>query len=137
MNITVVTGRLSRSPERRVLSSGVEHVGFEVTVAGPEGRAESVPVVWPGAPAAVSGLAAGDEVVVVGRVRRRFFRTGGATQSRTEVVAGLVVPARRAAAARRALSGAVDALAEGAAALPARRSGRGRGERAAQEAELS
>ncbi len=34
------------------------------------------------------------EVVVVGRVRRRWFRSGGATQSRTEVVAEGVVPRR-------------------------------------------
>jgi len=31
--------------------------------------------------------------VVVGRVRRRFFRAGERTQSRTEVVADAVVPA--------------------------------------------
>ncbi len=35
---------------------------------------------------------AGTEVVVVGYVRRRFFRAGGVTQSRTEVV-GEVYPA--------------------------------------------
>jgi single-strand DNA-binding protein len=34
-------------------------------------------------------------VVVTGRVRRRFFRAGGYTQSRTEVVADAVVPTRR------------------------------------------
>ena len=34
------------------------------------------------------------EVVVVGRVRRRWFRSGGATQSRTEVLAVEVLPAR-------------------------------------------
>jgi len=38
-------------------------------------------------------VAAGDEVVVTGRVRRRFYRAGGATQSRTEVVAHAVVRA--------------------------------------------
>ena len=39
--------------------------------------------------------AAGDEVLVTGRIRRRFFRAGGVTQSRTEVVATDVVPTRR------------------------------------------
>ena len=36
---------------------------------------------------------AGADVVVLGSVRRRFFRAGGATQSRTEVVAEKVVAA--------------------------------------------
>ena len=39
-------------------------------------------------------LDAGDEVVVVGRVRRRFFRAGGATASRVEVEAEVVARAR-------------------------------------------
>jgi single-strand DNA-binding protein len=52
----------------------------------------------------------GTDVLVVGRVRRRFFRAGGVTQSRTEVVASAVVPLRRTAAVRRALRGAVSAL---------------------------
>ena len=34
------------------------------------------------------------EVVAAGRVRRRWFRSGGATQSRTEVVAVEVLSAR-------------------------------------------
>ena len=42
-------------------------------------------------------------VVVVGQVRRRFFRAGGVTQSRTEVVASYIVGARRASDVRKAL----------------------------------
>ena len=38
---------------------------------------------------------------MVGRVRRRFFRAGGVTQSRTEVVADEVVPTRLAQAGGR------------------------------------
>jgi len=53
-----------------------------------------VPVVWLDGPGSAE-LEAGTEVVVVGSVRRRFFRTGGATASRTEVVATQVVPARQ------------------------------------------
>jgi single-strand DNA-binding protein len=52
----------------------------------------------------------GEEVLVVGRVRRRFFRAGGATQSRTEVAATLAVPTRRAAAAAKALEAAVEVI---------------------------
>jgi hypothetical protein len=36
-------------------------------------------------------------------VRRRFFQAGGTTQSRTEVVADAVVPARQAKRARAAV----------------------------------
>ncbi len=64
---------------------------LDVTVRSDEGPAESVPVAWFEAPAAADGGTVGDEVVVVGRVRRRFFRAGGATASRTEVVATTVL----------------------------------------------
>jgi hypothetical protein len=53
-----------------------------------------VPVVWLDAPARAAEFAAGEVVVVVGRVRRRFFRTPAGTGSRTEVVAESVIPAR-------------------------------------------
>ena len=43
---------------------------------------------------------------MVGSVRRRFFRAGGTTQSRTEVVAEKVLPARRGRDVRRALDAA-------------------------------
>ena len=51
-------------------------------------------MVWPTAPA-WADASPRRRVVVVGRVRRRFFRAGGATASRTEVVADRVVPARQ------------------------------------------
>jgi single-strand DNA-binding protein len=95
VNTTVLQGYLTRPPEVRSLASGDELVQYEVTVPATGDRpAESVPVVWFGAPAAAASLEPETDVVVVGRVRRRFFRAGGATQSRTEVVADQVVPAR-------------------------------------------
>ncbi len=94
MNVVVLRGTLSRQPEERSLPSGDRLVGFEVTVPALDGgRSESVPVVWHDPPAEALALAKGDEVAVLGRVRRRFFRAGGSTQSRTEVVAERVVPA--------------------------------------------
>jgi len=103
-NVTVLRGRLSRPPEARDLPSGDRLVAFEVTVPADGDRsAESVPVVWFGAPAAAMSLDADADVVVVGRVRRRFFRAGGSTASRTEVVADRVLPAGRAPARRAAL----------------------------------
>jgi hypothetical protein len=50
-------------------------------------------------------------VVITGRVRRRFFRAGAATPSRTEVVADAVVPVRQGKRAAAALAAAADALA--------------------------
>jgi len=66
-----------------------------VTIPSDPGRAESVPVVWYDAPASAEDLDVDERVVVVGRVRRRFFNAGGSTQSRTEVVADAVVRARQ------------------------------------------
>ena len=45
---------------------------------------------------------------MTGRTRRRFFRAGGVTQSRTEVVAVTATPTRRTAAARKALRAAIE-----------------------------
>jgi single-strand DNA-binding protein len=90
MNVVVVRGALSRAPEVRELPSGGVVVNYEVTVRPADGPAEGVPVVR--YDEASSPFDAGAEVVVIGRVRRRFFRAGGATQSRTEVVAEQVLP---------------------------------------------
>ncbi|MDQ1437727.1 MAG: single-strand DNA-binding protein [Acidimicrobiaceae bacterium] len=94
MNVSVVQGHLSRSPEERILPSGDRLVSLEVSVRRPNQSTESVPVAWPDAPKNVTILEPGTEVLVLGRVRRRFFRAGGFTQSRTEVVAESVVPVR-------------------------------------------
>jgi len=109
-NLSILVGILSRDPDLRCLPSGDEVLSLEVTVRPDNGPAESVPVAWLGAPAAAAGWTAGEELLVVGRVRRRFFRAAGATQSRTEVVATCVVPTRRAAAAGKALRSALGTL---------------------------
>ena len=110
-NLVVLRGVLSRDPEVRELPSGDTLLALEVTVrpeadagADTPPRAESVPVAWFDPPAAGRRLVAGDEVVVVGRARRRFFRAGGATASRTEVVAAQVCPVRAPARVRAALA---------------------------------
>ena len=107
INLTIVRGALSRPPTERELPSGDRVVTFEVTVRPEEGPADSVPVSWTGAPASCLGWDAGDEVVAVGRVRRRFFRAGGATQSRTEVAASTVAHVRQKAKVRNALEAAL------------------------------
>jgi single-strand DNA-binding protein len=68
---------------------------MEVTVPRSVRGGETVPVAWANPPNNAAQLAPGTEVLVLGRVRRRFFRAGGFTQSRTEVVAEKVVPFKR------------------------------------------
>ncbi|MDQ3106634.1 MAG: single-stranded DNA-binding protein [Actinomycetota bacterium] len=120
LNVVAIRGRLSRAAEERILpTSGDRVVGLDLTIRR-EGaaRAESVPVVWHDPPATAAALESGDEVVVVGHVARRFFRAGGTTQSRTEVVARTVLPVR---SAKRIATALAEAAAEIEAALPAAR----------------
>ena len=114
MNVTFLRGRLSSPPRTLELPSGDTALSLELTIRDGEAPAETVPVAWFGASKAAAGWEAGQELVVIGRVRRRFFRAGGRTASRTEVLATTVVPAERRADARRRLE---KALAEVAAGL--------------------
>jgi single-strand DNA-binding protein len=103
-NLVVLRGLLSRPATSRILGSGDVLVNLEVTVRSGTGPAEPVPVTVVPAPASVAGLDAGEEVVVLGRVRRRFFRSAGTTESRTEVVAETVASLRQASLVRRCLA---------------------------------
>jgi len=111
-NMVVLIGRLARPAEVRELPSGDRIVAYEVTVPREGERAETVPVVWMGAPASAADHDVDERMVVIGRVRRRFFRVGGATQSRTEVVADAVVNARHLKRATAALARAQARLGE-------------------------
>lgn len=110
MNVVVLVGTLIREPVMRELPSGAHLVQLELRAAGPDGRAETVPVAWFDAPTGAGGLTPGTPVVVTGRVRRRFFSASGATASRTEVVADRVVPVRNGRRARAAIARARSAL---------------------------
>lgn len=114
MNIVVLQGKLSRAPEERELRESVLAT-YEVTTRDEEGAATTAPVVWFDPPASAWKLDAGDEITVIGEVRRRFFRSNGRTASRTEVVARTVMPTRRTAQVGRALESALAAIEEGAA----------------------
>ncbi|MEI6497893.1 MAG: hypothetical protein WCO88_14625 [Actinomycetota bacterium] len=92
MNIVVLRGRLSSAPVIRELASGSRLYSLEVTTVLPDGVSASLPVAWFDPPLTVR-FEQGDEVVVGGSVRRRFFKGATGTQSRTEVVAESVVPA--------------------------------------------
>lgn len=98
-NIAVICGSIRSEPTARELPGGGVVVQFDVaTKTEFDGRrlAVSVPIAWSDPTTTQRGvLSEGVEVVVVGTVRRRFFRVGGVTQSRTEVVAEAVVPRRQ------------------------------------------
>lgn len=83
MNISIVAGTVSSAPEVRTLPSGDLVTTLSMTADGLV--KVSVPLSLTNE-ATASALAVGDRVVVRGYVQRRFFRTAGTTQSRTELV---------------------------------------------------
>ncbi|MFN3215607.1 MAG: hypothetical protein ACE367_03840 [Acidimicrobiales bacterium] len=111
MNVVLVRGALSSEPRERELASGSLLMQWEVTTDG-EARC-SVPVVWFDPPSSVRGLGAGTEVVVSGVIRRRFYRAGTATMSRTEVVAGRGAPAGRTRTVAKIVDAVIAAVDEG------------------------
>lgn len=107
MNVVVLRGVLSSAPTSRELPSGTVLTTYEVTTRSGDGAADTVPVAWFDPPRRTATITVGTEVVVAGRVRRRFFRTGGGTASRTEVVATAVVPARQRTRAAKVVEAAI------------------------------
>lgn len=105
-NLVVLRGTISGEPHVRELPSG-DSVTQLVVTTRVDGVATTVPVAVHDR---VVAARAGDEVVVVGHVRRRFFRAGGVTQSRTEVIAERLVRAGRRATVARLLDRASHAL---------------------------
>lgn len=111
MNVVAIRGLLSSDPVVRQLTSGSVLASLEVSTPI-DGALASVPVAWFDPPEHL-GLEMGTEVVVVGITRRRFFRSGGVTQSRTEVVASEVVVATQKRKVRTVLERAATALLDG------------------------
>jgi single-strand DNA-binding protein len=113
-NIVVLFGTVTSEVTRRELAGGTEVAQFDLSTPIDEGGKisnVSVPLAWHDPTA--SGLAAvalDARVVVIGSVRRRFFRTGGLTQSRTEVVVERVIPAARTKSVRSMLAATVGTL---------------------------
>lgn len=114
INLAVLRGTVSSPPDIRVLPSDTVLAQLQLTTRL-ESETLSLPVaVWNPAQW-VEALEPGVEIVVVGRVRRRFFKAGGAAASRVEVEADVVARAgdrRRVEAALRRASGALESLAE-------------------------
>lgn len=131
-NIVVLVGRVAREPFVRTLGSGDTSIEIDLVIPGPPAETVNVVAINPIAVAADVGLAedggasSGPDAValcagavalevdtpllVVGRVRRRFFRIGGATRAHTEVVASVVLPAEPGAPAEAAVARAASRL---------------------------
>ena len=108
-NLVVLRGTVNADVVERELPNGGVAVQFDVRT--PTAPSTSVNVSWIDPPAdARAAILIGEQVVVIGTVQRRFFRVGGATQSRTEVVAAKVIPARRARSVRSAIAAAARSL---------------------------
>jgi single-strand DNA-binding protein len=115
-NLAVVRGAVSHDPQIRTLPSGGVVVQFDLatrTEIDGATTSVSVPIAWSDPTETnIAVVVAGAELVVVGAVRRRFFRVGGATQSRTEVIADTVIPARRHRTVANVLGAVADRLVE-------------------------
>ena len=112
LNLAVIGGVCSSGAVVRVLPSTETLVQLQVTTRV-EGQPRSVPVSVLNPPGWVEELDAGDEVLVVGQVRRRFFQAAGTTASRVEIEAEFVGrpgDRRRRATARRRIDERLVAL---------------------------
>jgi single-strand DNA-binding protein len=117
MNIVMLVGRLSSAPRCTELPSGTVRWNLEVSCTVPDGRVLGVPVSWESD--VPDTWDTGTEVAVAGVVRRRFFRVGGSTQSRTEVEAASIVEVTKRRSASQAVARAAKALGDQAlAAMP-------------------
>lgn len=105
-NVVLLRGTLTNDPVVRLLASGDSVTQLDLSTEI-DGRTAMVPVSVPGDGVTVLS---GDVVVVAGIVRRRFFRAGGVTQSRTEVVADDVIKASRRRTVQRTIQTVLDAI---------------------------
>jgi len=97
VNVAVLAGTLARKPEPRLLVDGTTIWEMDLAIRAPGRAVATVPVSWPEPPPGLDpgAWATGEGVCVVGAVRRRFYRAGGATVSRTDVLATAVVLTRQ------------------------------------------
>ena len=91
INLSVVRGVASGPPEFRALASGRRLATFALKTHGLEPPATSAPVAVWDPPAWLEALESGDDVIVAGCLRRRFYRNAtGALATRVELEASLV-----------------------------------------------
>ena len=94
VNLALVTGTCSGPADVRVLASGTRVAALSVRSPAPDRRFTSVPVTVWDPPAWVETLEAGERVVVVGALRRRFYRSGAGVSSRVDLEATGLARAR-------------------------------------------
>ena len=90
VNLSVLRGACSAAPELRILASGARLATLALRCPAGDGRSTSVPVTVWDPPAWLQRVGAGDELVVLGRSRRRFYRQSGGVGSRVDVEAEVV-----------------------------------------------
>src|SRR5262245_47237985 len=84
VNLAVLRGGCPNPPDGRVLESGRRLASLALRTHGPGARATSVPVtVWE-PPAWLEDVGAGEELVIVGAVHRRFFKTATGSAAKAE-----------------------------------------------------
>ena len=113
VNLGVLCGPCSTVPEVRVLESGTRlaTLAIRCPAGSPaDERATSVPVTVWNPPAWIDTLEAGEAVVVVGRLRRRFYQRPGGVGSRVDVEAAYIGRARDRRRIDAALRRALEAL---------------------------
>jgi hypothetical protein len=98
--MVILIGEVTSPPVQRTLQTGEIVSSFDLATHVAEGRI-SVPIACAGESDTTH---VGDNVCVVGIVRRRFFRSGAGVTSRTEVLADQVISMRRKANVRKAVS---------------------------------
>ncbi len=106
-NLVMVVGRVRVDPVLRAAPNEEVLLTFDL-VSGTGTERRTVPVSWQGRAARVPRVAVDDEIMVLGTVQRRFFRTGGVTANTVDVRAERV--ARTPAARRKVMSEAIGHL---------------------------
>ncbi len=112
-NLAILRGFVVRPPVERRLPAGTRVVQFDLAIEGAPSM--SSPVALHSETVVVDE---GDHLIVVGQVVRRFFRSGGSTASRTEVVASEVIKATKRPSTTRAMWRAIGRLVPDAAPTP-------------------
>ena len=90
VNVVVLAGVIAADPVERRMPSGEDCTEIRLSVPERERRLLPLPVVaWHAEVGRkqLNGLRKGDEVLVYGRLVRRFYRSGAGARSLTEVVA--------------------------------------------------
>jgi hypothetical protein len=101
-NIVLLRGVLGAITERETTGGIVSEVSLRTkSLIGETSVRDDVPLVWTGDGSVFGSPVPGTEVVVSGRVRQRFFRSGGLTVSRTEVVVESLAAVTQRSATRR------------------------------------